>query len=104
MPILTTGAHSSASGQTFGIQIPVSVHRVESRRVSREAARGLGILNHAIEYLSDQFVDEECAPSAQRGLLKAVKVLMSVNKVVYDEAQQTATESPIGLFFGRMVG
>ena len=53
------------------------------RRISRESGRGLEILGHAIEYLTDEYVHAGGSLSAHDGQLDAVQLLMAVNRQIY---------------------
>jgi hypothetical protein len=58
------------------------------RRITPEAGHALEILGHAIEYLTDEFVHEGGSFSANDNRLKAVQLLMAVNRQVYFECPE----------------
>jgi hypothetical protein len=53
------------------------------RHITPEAGRALEILGHSIEYLTDEFVHQGCAFSADNAQLEAVQLLMAVNRQIY---------------------
>jgi hypothetical protein len=54
------------------------------RRITPEAGHALEKLGHAIEYLTDEFMNEEGMPPFRRdGRLEAIELLMAVNRHVY---------------------
>jgi hypothetical protein len=53
------------------------------RRISRDAGRGLEILGHAIEYLSDEYVKTGISFAATDGRVKAIQILMALNREIY---------------------
>ena len=68
---------------------PVSVaaaartSRNVQRQISAEAGRGLEILGHAIEYLTDEFVCEGRTIAEDNGRLGAIQILMGLNRQIY---------------------
>ena len=60
----------------------LSRHR---RRVSSEAARGLEKLSHAIEYLTDEFVNDGGPNNDSRNRLEAVQLLMGLHRRIYTD-------------------
>jgi len=66
-----------------------SVHadeRVPSRRrITPEAGHALEVLGHAIEYLTEEFVESGAEFSARNAQLEAVRMLMGLNRQVYFE-------------------
>lgn len=70
--------------------------RVESgqgrrRRITPQAGRAIEILGHAIEYLTDEFVQSGAAMSAKNADLEAVQLLMGLNRQVYFECPVAPT-------------
>jgi len=61
------------------------------RRISREAGRGLEILGHAIEYLADEYVHQGRSFSASDPQVKAIRILMAVNRQIYFECPVVPT-------------
>jgi hypothetical protein len=55
------------------------------RRIDPQAGRALEILGHAIEYLTDEFVESGAEMSASSPQLEAVQLLMGLNRRVYFE-------------------
>ncbi len=53
------------------------------RRISPEAGRALEILGHAIEYLTDEFIYAGGSFSADDPQVKAVELLLSLNREIY---------------------
>ena len=86
---------------TTDFAIPVSAPvasraRVRSnrlRRITPQAGHALEILGHAIEYLTDEFVHSGGELSPSNGELKAVQLLMAVNRQVYYECPEVVTMS-----------
>jgi hypothetical protein len=59
------------------------------RRISPEAGQALEKLGHAIEYLTDEFMNEDGLPPFRRdGRMKAIELLMQANRQVYFECPQ----------------
>ena len=54
----------------------------------RNTGRALEILGHAIEYLTDQYVERHCY---DRGDLEAIELLMERNRAVYFACPRTPT-------------
>jgi hypothetical protein len=61
------------------------------RRITPQAGHALEILGHAIEYLTDEFVQSGMALSARNSELQAVQLLMGLNRQVYFECPETPT-------------
>lgn len=58
------------------------------RRISGCSGRALEKIAHAIEYLSDEFVNDNghiCQPDGQ---LEAIELLMSLNRFIYFECPE----------------
>ncbi|MDR3725776.1 MAG: hypothetical protein P4K86_01915 [Terracidiphilus sp.] len=58
------------------------------RHITPQAGRALEILGHAIEYLTDEFVEQGCSFSEDKGQLDAVQLLMALNRQVYFECPE----------------
>jgi hypothetical protein len=56
---------------------------VRRRLIPPEAGRALEILGHAIEYLTDEFVNAGGSFSAQDPRVEAVQLLMGLNRKIY---------------------
>lgn len=87
-----------AATTSTGFSIPASAPvvpavRVHSnrRRITPQAGRALEILGHAIEYLTDEFVHQGLEPSAGDAQLKAVQMLMALNRQIYFECPEVPT-------------
>jgi len=63
--------------------VPIASVRASRRSISPQAGRALEILAHAIEYLTDEFVNMGLTYSATNGQLEAVRLLMALNRQVY---------------------
>ena len=86
IPAGTETADSIARIATGG---PVRPYR--RRRITPQAGHALEILGHAIEYLTDEFVHEGGSLSAEDDRLKAVKLLMALNRQIYFECPEVPT-------------
>jgi|SRR5580658_7084056 hypothetical protein len=69
---------------------PPSSPRARSKHISLRAARAIRILRHAIEYLADEFFRDAVPPSGQKERLQAVRLLMSLNREVYNECPEVS--------------
>ena len=58
------------------------------RRITPEAGHALEILGHAIEYLTDEFVHDGGSLSPTDNRIKAVQLLMALNRQVYFECPE----------------
>lgn len=54
-----------------------------ARRISPEAGRALEILGHAIEYLSDEYVEHAKELRASDSQVAAIQLLMRLNREIY---------------------
>jgi hypothetical protein len=88
MAASTTGLSIRVVGSARTRSAERSNHR---RRISPEAGRALEILGHAIEYLTDEYVHEGASFSANDAQLKAVQILMAMNRQIYFECPQVPT-------------
>jgi len=61
--------------------VPAQVVRVR-RRISPESGLALEKLGHAIEYLSDELVNDD-APGLRESRLEAIDLLMAIDRQVY---------------------
>lgn len=81
----------------FSISIPTPVvsgayaSEGRRRRITPEAGHALEILGHAIEYLTDEFVQSGAPLSARNSELEAVQLLMGLNRQVYFECPVALT-------------
>ncbi|MGD0345212.1 MAG: hypothetical protein ABSA85_00565 [Terracidiphilus sp.] len=64
---------------------------VRRRRISPHAGRGLEILGHAIEYLTDEFVYAGGSFSAHDPQVEAVQLLMGLNREIYFDCPEVPT-------------
>jgi hypothetical protein len=62
---------------------PVSKAGTQRRSISPEAGRGLEILGHSIEYLTDEFVHDGLSVAEDNGRVQAIQLLMALNRQVY---------------------
>jgi hypothetical protein len=61
------------------------------RRITPEAGRALGVLGHAIEYLTDEFLHQGIDYSPSDPQMQAVQLLMALNRQVYFECPELPT-------------
>jgi hypothetical protein len=89
MATLSTAAFPVSS------EAPVSVARQFARRhrrqITPQAGRALEKLGHAIEYLTDEFVQSGASFSSSNSQLEAVQLLMALNRRVYFECPEVPT-------------
>jgi hypothetical protein len=82
---------------SFAIPVPAPVISDISacfnrrRRITPQAGRALDILSHAIEYLTDEFLQQGLAYSAKEPQMQAVQLLMALNRQVYSECPEVPT-------------
>jgi hypothetical protein len=77
---------TSTMDSSFAVSIPAAVTNncvSRRRRISPEAGRALEILGHAIEYLTDEYIEAGGSFSAHNGQIEAVQLLMAVNRQIY---------------------
>ena len=93
MPTLTKATGLAALSSNFfnSMSSPVTQSRLPHR--GRDAARGLRTLNHAIEYLTDRYVDFDGSVSDQKAMLQAIHLLMSLQERVYSGTTDLGGES-----------
>lgn len=85
----TATNHFTFSGSASAL--PAQAARVR-RRVSPAAGHALEKLGHAIEYLTDEFMNEEGHPPFRRdGRLEAIEMLMAANRSVYLDCPEVPT-------------
>jgi hypothetical protein len=88
---------AASTTSSFPIPAPAitaSTERVQPNRrriITPQAGRALEILGHAIEYLTDEFVHEGGALSANNAQLEAVQLLMAFNRQIYFECPVAPT-------------
>lgn len=88
-----------AATTTTGLSLPVSAPATSAplvhpqrRRITTQAGHALEILGHAIEYLTDEYVNEQgAAISASDVQLEAVQLLIALNRQVYFECPVVPT-------------
>jgi hypothetical protein len=68
--------------------VPIARVRTRHRRITPRAGRALELLAHAIEYLTDEFVNQGLAYSTKNEQLEAVQMLMALNRQVYFECPE----------------
>lgn len=86
MATLTKASGLGIRSSNVFSSMSASVTQIVPRRAGREAARGLSTLSHAIEYLSERYVESDGSASDQKGLLDATHLLMTVHQRVYSGA------------------
>jgi hypothetical protein len=82
-----------------GFTVPATTHpavaeqfaRRHRRQITPEAGKALEKLGHAIEYLTDEFVQSGETFSASNSQLEAVQLLMAINRRVYFECPEVPT-------------
>ena len=85
-----------AASATTGFDIPASSHAAPAvynsaprrRQINPRAGHALEILGHAIEYLADEIVHEGGSLSPDNDRVKAVQLLMALNRQVYFECPE----------------
>jgi hypothetical protein len=87
-----------AATTTTGFAIPTAARAVRTtsihtnrRRITHKAGRAMEILGHAIEYLTDEFVQDERSFTVKSEQLQAVKLLMALNSQIYFECPEVLT-------------
>lgn len=80
-----------------------SVEHIGTRPGTRDSSRGLTALSHAIEYLSEQYVETDGTSSDQKALLQAVHLLMGLHRAVYERSTQSAAEPERLPFWARLI-
>jgi len=96
----TTGFPLQVSAAPAASALRLRAHR--RRRITPQEGRALEILGHAIEYLSDEFVHQGGAFTAQNGQVEAVQLLMALNRSVYFECPEVPTlRERVGAMFVR---
>ena len=80
---IPTRAHVASSGRT------VTVNR--RRRITPQAGHALEILGHAIEYLTDEYVNEGGTLPMHSERLEAVQMLMERNRQIYFSCPEVPT-------------
>jgi hypothetical protein len=82
---------TTTSATTFATSLPVGNPSSGRRRISATSGRALEKLAHAIEYLSDEFVHDSSKIRLPEGQLKAIELLMSLNRLIYFECPEAPT-------------
>lgn len=86
---------ASTTEMSIGMTAPATAGSASrsnrGRRISPEAGRALEILGHAIEYLTDEFVHAGASFSANDPQVKAVQILMEVNRQIYFACPEVPT-------------
>jgi len=77
-----TKTHPAVSGQFA---------RRQRRQITPQAGRALEKLGHAIEYLTDEFVESNASLSMSNSQLEAIQLLMALNRRVYFECPEVPT-------------
>lgn len=86
------------AASTAGISLPVVAERItrpttvlQRRSISPKSGRALELLSHAIEYLTDEYVQHAEALSTEDAELQAIQLLMELNRQVYFECPPVLT-------------
>lgn len=61
------------------------------RLITPEAGRALEILGHAIDYLTDEYINEAMNLSANDPKVEAIQLLMALNRQIYYECPVVPT-------------
>ena len=88
MAASTTGSPIAVDALDRSIPLAGSHRR---RRISPEAGHALEILGHAIEYLADEYVHKGDSFSGNDAQLKAMQLLMALNRQIYFECPVVPT-------------
>lgn len=88
-----------ATLSTAGFSISRSTHpavgeqiaRKHRRQITPQAGKALEKLGHAIEYLTDEFVESGASFNSNNSQLQAVQLLMALNREVYFECPEVPT-------------
>ena len=88
MGILSVGVSGSALTRAVAAT-EVRAHR--RRRISPQAGHALEILGHAIEYLSDEYINEGGLFSSRDPRIEAIQLLMARNREIYFECPELPT-------------
>ncbi|MGC9158524.1 MAG: hypothetical protein ACP5FH_05990 [Terracidiphilus sp.] len=86
MALTTTNGVSISASQPV-----VTIARARPRRISAQAGHALEKLGHAIEYLTDEFLQEGGAINSGNAQLEAVQMLMALNRQIYFECPVAPT-------------
>ncbi len=98
----TAANHLTFSGSVSALPSQATGTR---RRISPVAGHALEKLGHAIEYLTDEFMNAESfAPSGRDGRLEAIEILMAANRNVYYQCPEVPSlRQRLITFFHRYV-
>ena len=69
----------------------VAASRERTRRITPEAGRGLELLGHAIEYLTDEYVNEAKKLDHADPQVAAIRLLMDLNRQIYYDCPAVPT-------------
>jgi hypothetical protein len=86
----TTGFYVQAPSPAITTTLVGARHR---RQITPRAGHALEILGHAIEYLTDEMVHEGLSSSGNSEQVKAIQLLMALNRQVYFECPEIPTFS-----------
>lgn len=88
-------AATTTTGFAVPVEVPAvrtaTVHANRRRRITPEAGHALEVLGHAIEYLTDEFVQDDRAFTVKSEQMQAVQLLMALNRQVYFECPEIPT-------------
>ena len=68
--------------------VPIALRKPARRAITPQAGHALEILGHAIEYLTDEFVEHHGSMTPPDVRIQSVQLLMALNRQVYYECPQ----------------
>lgn len=83
--------------------MPISVQAIGAQRASGHNSRALSSLSHAIEYLSERYVQSDGTAADQNGLMQALNLLMSLHADLYKESTEKVTDTVRVPFWSRLL-
>lgn len=85
---MATSATAGFSARVSSAAGTVPLRRKCRRSISPQAGRALELLGHAIEYLADEFIHEQGEFTSRNPQIKAMQILMALNRQVYFECPE----------------
>ena len=83
---MATSTHQLSMVHVHAPAVPaVSARTNRRRKLSPQAGRALEKLGHAIEYLTDEYINQDGRMSPNDAPMQAVQLLMLLNRQVYME-------------------
>src|SRR4051794_4318061 len=80
MSVITTGLSMRGYESGLTTQAEKTQHR---RHISVQAGCAIGMLGHAIEYMTDEYIHEAKHLAAHDSQLQAIQILMALNREIY---------------------